>query len=108
MTMKRNSINTWEKFVNKISMLNPRTQIRNVLSNALLLPVSSLSNKVSALGQNAVSMVAKDFKPTQAVIVSKDSKKLSEQAWNTVKDTVLKDSDKWDDVKGVMRDRQGV
>lgn len=69
-------------------LLNPLTQSKNIGSNFLLKPLTDLSNKTSAVIQNAYSLMNKDFKPNQAILVTKDAKKLSDDVWNTVKDSL--------------------
>lgn len=102
----------WEKFVelSRVSMLlNPRTQIRNVISNALLQPVRSLSDRVSALGQNAIHLINPDFKVTQSLTGGgKAEKELAREAWNGVKESLLGSSaSKWDSgLKSVVGDKQ--
>ena len=44
-------------------LLNPRTQVRNVLSNIAMMPATFTSDKVSALGQKVYSKINPDFKP---------------------------------------------
>ena len=81
----------WQKFVeaSRISMLlNPRTNAKNIVSNMLLRPVTRASGMVSAKLQQAYRYYNKDYKPTQAVTVSKETKKLAEQIWDNIKDTL--------------------
>lgn len=68
-------------------LLNPRTNVRNVASNLLLKPLTDASYKISALGQNAYKLIDKDFKPNQAVLVTKDAKNIANNVWDTVKDS---------------------
>ena len=69
-------------------LLNPRTQIRNVLANVAMLPQQKMSNKLSALGQHAYALVDKDYKPTQAFKVGKDSKNMANAVWDDLKDSI--------------------
>ena len=102
----------WEKFVelSRVGMLlNPRTQIRNIVSNALLQPVRSLSDRVSALGQNAIHLINPDFKVTQSLTGGgKAEKKLAREVWDGVKESILGSSaSKWGDgLKGVAGNHQ--
>ncbi len=90
----------------RISMLlNMRTNVRNVVSNALLLPVRWSSDRISALGQGVMHLVNPDYKSSQALFVNRQSKALAKEAWNTVKDTLLEDG-KYEDVNGAVRDKQ--
>ena len=102
----------WEKFVelSRVGMLlNPRTQIRNIVSNALLQPVRSLTDRVSALGQNAIHLINPDFKVTQSLTGGgKVEKKLAREVWDGVKESLLgSSSSKWDSgLKGIAGDKQ--
>lgn len=100
----------WEKVVelSRVGMLlNPRTQVRNVVSNAMLQPVRSLSDRVSALGQNAIHLFNPDFKVTQSLIGGgRTEKKLAGEVWDSVKDSILEDSSKWDNLKGIGKEKQ--
>lgn len=100
----------WEKVVelSRIGMLlNWRTQIRNVVSNAILQPVRSLSDRVSALGQNAIHLINPDFKVTQSLIGGgKEEKKIAGEVWDSVKDSLLEDTARWDNLKGIGREKQ--
>ena len=101
----------WEKFteLSRISMLlNPRTNIRNVISNAMLQPVRSLTDRVSALGQNAIHLINPDFKVTQSLIGGgKEEKKLATEVWESVKDSLLDGTSRVDNgLKGIEREKQ--
>ncbi len=102
----------WEKFVelSRVGMLlNPRTQIRNIVSNALLQPVRSLTDRVSALGQNAIHLINPDFKVTQSLTGGgKAEKKLAREVWDGVKESLLGSSaSKWDSgLKSIAGDKQ--
>ena len=88
-------------------LLNVRTNVRNVVSNALLQPVRWSTDRVSALGQNAIKLINPDFNKTQSVFVGKNAKNLSDQAWNTVKDAILnEDSSRYNDTQKAIRDKQ--
>lgn len=82
----------WEKLVEAshvAMLLNPRTQIRNVVSNLAAEPFRWLSDRVSALGQNAYRLVNPDYQPTQALWVNRDSKKLAREIFDQQKDAIL-------------------
>lgn len=100
----------WEKVVelSRIGMLlNPRTNIRNVVSNALLQPVRSLADRVSALGQNAIHLINPDFKVTQSITGGgKSEKKVAAEVWDSVKDAILDNTSKWEDLRGVFQEKQ--
>lgn len=90
----------------RISMLlNVRTNVRNTVSNAMLMPVRWTADRVSALGQSVANLINPNFNKTQAVIVNKDSRKLAKEAWSTVSEELL-GTDKYNDVKGATRDKQ--
>lgn len=100
---------TWEKFVEltRIGMLlNPRTNVRNITGNIAQLPLTALSRKVSALGQNAYKLVNPDYTPTQALLISKDSKKLADTVWNDFKNTLENPSKYNDSVKVAGKTKQ--
>ena len=91
----------------RVSMLlNVRTNVRNVVSNAMLMPVRWTADRVSALGQNFLKLMNPDAKTTQAVIVNKKAKALAKEAWSTVSDTILGSDGKYEDVKGAIRNKQ--
>jgi len=107
----------WEKVVeaSRISMLlNPRTNIRNLVGNAVMIPGRAVSDKVSALGQKAYSFLNKEYQPTQAVKVSKQSKRLADQVWDGMKNEILSGGSKYADgnsvgntLKGILKDAAG-
>lgn len=101
----------WEKFteLSRISMLlNPRTNIRNVISNAMMQPIRSLTDRVSALGQNAIHLINPDFKVTQSLVGGgKEEKKLATEVWDSVKDSLLDGTSRFDNgLKGIEREKQ--
>ena len=71
-------------------LLNPRTQVRNIAANVVQMPVTGLSDKVSAALQSlyAKTGTSPDFVQTKALYVDKTSKDIAEQVWNQVKDTI--------------------
>ena len=71
-------------------LLNPRTQIRNIAANVAQMPVTGISDKVSAALQTLYAKTGKstDFVQTKALYVDKASKDIAEQVWNQVKDTI--------------------
>lgn len=100
----------WEKVVelSRVGMLlNPRTGIRNFVSNALLQPVRSLTDRVSALGQNAIHLINPDFKVTQSLTGGgKQEKQLATEVWNSLKDSILENTSRYEDVKSAVKDKQ--
>ena len=100
----------WEKTVEltRVGMLlNPRTNVRNYISNALLQPVRSLSDRVSALGQNAIHLINPDFKVTQSITGGgKKEKQVATEVWNSMKDSLLENTSRYEDLKGAIKDKQ--
>ena len=92
--------NWWDKTVaaTKTSMLlNMRTQGRNIVANLAMLPVRSASDRVSALGQAAVSLFDKDFKRTQSLTGgTKEQKAIAGQIFDSMKEEILGEN-KWKD-----------
>lgn len=95
---------TWEKVVelSKTSMmLHSRTHIRNIASNAIMVPVRSLSDRVSALGQNAVKLFKPDLEVTQSLTGGTSAqKKIANQIFDNQIKPLLDDSGKWNNVSG--------
>lgn len=101
----------WEKIVEASKtamMLSPRTHIRNTAANAVMLPVRSLSDRVSALGQNAIHLFNPDFKVTQSLTGGTFSqKKIANQIFDEQIKPLLEDANKWSDVaKNAPNNRQ--
>ena len=101
----------WEKIVEgskTAMMLNLRTHIRNTDANAVMLPVRSLSDRVSALGQNAIHLFNPDFKVTQSLTGGTFSqKKIANQIFDEQIKPLLEDANKWSDVaKNAPNNRQ--
>ena len=71
-------------------LLNPRTHIRNIAANVAQLPVTGVSDKVSAALQSLYAKTGKStaFVQTKALHVDKTSRDVAEQVWNQVKDTI--------------------
>lgn len=97
----------WQKFIeaSRISMLlNPRTNAKNIASNMLLRPITRTSGIVSAGIQKAYKYFNNDYTPTQAVTVRKETKKLAEDIWNNIKDTLDTTSKYNEGIKANKRD----
>lgn len=78
-------------------LLNPRTQIRNLAANLAFRPLNILSRKASAAGQKVYKFFNKDYQPTQALSLSKQSKALADDAYKMVRDTISGNVDgKWE------------
>ena len=53
----------------KLNMLfNPRTHIRNVAANTVMLPVREATDRVSAIGQNIYKLFHRDYEVTQSIL----------------------------------------
>ena len=83
-------LSKWAEGRRLMFLLNPRTQIRNIASNVVQMPVTGVSDKVSAALQSlyAKTGTSSDFVQTKALHVDKTSKDIAEQVWNQVKDTI--------------------
>ena len=101
----------WEKIVEATKtsmMLNPRTHIRNTASNIVMVPIRSLSDRVSALGQNAVHLFDKDFEVTQSLVGgTKEQKKIAGQIFDTRIKPLLEGNNEYKEVaKNATRGKQ--
>lgn len=102
---------TWEKIVESTKtamMLNPRTHIRNVAANTAMMPVRSLSDRVSALGQNIYHLINPDFKVTQSLTGgTSQQKKIANDIFDAQIKPLLEGGNKWEDVvDNVARNKQ--
>ncbi len=88
-------------------LLNVRTNVRNVVSNALLFPVRWTADRVSALGEGVYCLKNPDYQRTQSLnpFRSVASRKLASDAFEMVKSELL-DDNKYEDAKGAIRDKQ--
>ena len=88
-------------------LLNVRTNIRNVVSNAMLFPVRWTADRVSALGEGVYSLINPEYQRTQSLnpIRSAQSRKLANEIFEANKDVLL-GTNKYDDAGGAMRDKQ--
>ena len=101
----------WEKIVEATKtsmMLNPRTHIRNTASNTVMVPIRSLSDRVSALGQNAVHLFDRDFEVTQSLVGgTKEQKKIAGQIFDTRIKPLLEGNNEYKEVaKNATRGKQ--
>ena len=103
---------TWQKIVEatKLAMMfNPRTHIRNIAANTIFVPVRSLTDRVSAVGQNIAHLIDPNVKVTQSLIGgTKAQKEIAGQIYeNQIVDMLSNDHSKWQDVAlGVEREKQ--
>lgn len=83
----------WDKVVGatKTSMLlNIRTQMRNIVSNTAMLPVRSISDRVSALGQNIAHLINPNIEVTQSLVGgTRSQKKAAGELFESMKDSIL-------------------
>ena len=77
-------------------LLNPRTQVRNVLSNIAMMPATAISDKISAVGQKLYSKANHNFKPELALTASKESKDLAAQVYDRIKGSIDNTASKWE------------
>lgn len=92
----------------RISMLlNVRTNMRNIVSNALMRPVRWTADRVSALGEGVYGLINPKYNRTQSInpIRSQQSRELASQAFENVRAELL-GTNKYEDVKGATRDKQ--
>jgi hypothetical protein len=92
----------------RVSMLlNARTNVRNVVSNAFMMPVRWTADRVTALGEGAYKLIHPEYQSTQSAnpVASKESRKLASEAFETVREELLGDN-KYNDAQGAIRDKQ--
>lgn len=77
-------------------LLNPRTQVRNVLPNIAMMPATAISDKISAVGQKLYSKANPNFKPELALTASKESKDLAAQVYDRIKGSIDNTASKWE------------
>ena len=77
-------------------LLNPRTQVRNVLSDIAMMPATAISDKISAVGQKLYSKANPNFKPELALTASKESKDLAAQVYDRIKGSIDNTASKWE------------
>lgn len=92
----------------RVSMLlNARTNVRNVVSNAFMMPIRWTADRVTALGEGAYKLIHPEYQSTQSAnpVASKESRQLASEAFETVKEELLGDN-KYNDAQGAIRDKQ--
>ena len=91
----------WEKVVEATKtsmMLNPRTHIRNVTANSVMLPIRSITDRVSALGQNIAHLINPDIEVTQSILGgTRAQKKIADKIFDEQIKPLLS-NDKWEGV----------
>lgn len=97
----------WEKMTEfrRVSMLlNPKTQIRNVVANVPLMGERKVAEKISGAIQDFLvrsgKLDAKD--QTRTFSVSTEAKDMAQKIYEANKETLLNDSNKWD-MNSMMR-----
>lgn len=92
----------------RVSMLlNARTNVRNVVSNAFMMPIRWTADRVTALGEGAYKLIHPEYQSTQSAnpVASKESRQLASEAFETVREELLGDN-KYNDAQGAIRDKQ--
>lgn len=92
----------------RVSMLlNARTNVRNVVSNAFMMPIRWTADRVTALGEGAYKLIHPEYQSTQSAnpVASKKSRQLASEAFETVREELLGDN-KYNDAQGAIRDKQ--
>lgn len=92
----------------RVSMLlNVRTNVRNVVSNAFMMPIRWTADRVTALGDGAYKLIHPEYQSTQSAkpVASKESRQLASEAFETVREELLGDN-KYNDTQGAIRDKQ--
>lgn len=92
----------------RVSMLlNVRTNVRNVVSNAFMMPIRWTADRVTALGEGAYKLIHPEYQSTQSAkpVASKESRQLASEAFETVREELLGDN-KYNDTQGAIRDKQ--
>lgn len=92
----------------RVSMLlNARTNVRNFVSNAFMMPVRWTADRVTALGEGAYKLIHPEYQSTQSAnpVASKKSRQLASEAFETVREELLGDN-KYNDAHGAIRDKQ--
>lgn len=89
-------------------LLNVRTNVRNVASNALMLPVRWTGDRAAALGEGVYKLLKPDYERTQSLnpFRDKQTRELASKAWEQVKETILDGSNKYEDTKDAIRNKQ--
>ena len=92
----------------RVSMLlNARTNVRNVVSNAFMMPIRWTADRVTALGEGAYKLIHPEYQSTQSAnpVAAKESRQLASEAFETVREELLGDN-KYNDAQGAIRDKQ--
>lgn len=92
----------------RVSMLlNVRTNVRNFVSNAFMMPIRWTADRVTALGEGAYKLIHPEYQSTQSAnpVASKESRQLASEAFETVREELLGDN-KYNDAQGAIRDKQ--
>lgn len=92
----------------RVSMLlNARTNVRNVVSNAFMMPIRWTADRVTALGEGAYKLIHPEYQSTQSAnpVASKKSRQLASEAFETVREELLGDN-KYNDAQGAIKDKQ--
>ena len=85
----------------RVSMLlNARTNVRNFVSNAFMMPIRWTADRVTALGEGAYKLIHPEYQSTQSAnpVASKESRQLASEE--------LLGDNKYNDAQGAIRDKQ--
>ena len=100
----------WDKIVGatKTSMLlNPRTQFRNVGANMAFLPLRSVSDRVSAIGQNITHLINPNVKVTQSLKGgNKAQKDIAGKIFDNMRSDILNENKMKDSTKSDILSRR--
>lgn len=107
-------VTMWEKLVeasHTAMLLNPKTHIRNIVSNTAMKPLTSLADRVEGVMQNAYKTVNKDFQVTQSMVGgTKAQKEAAQKIYKEEFDGLLEgvSGSKYNEVNGseIRRNRQ--
>ena len=92
----------------RVSMLlNARTNVRNFVSNAFMMPIRWTADRVTALGEGAYKLIHPEYQSTQSAnpVAAKESRQLASEAFETVREELLGDN-KYNDAHGAIMDKQ--
>lgn len=107
-------VTMWEKLVeasHTAMLLNPKTHIRNIVSNTAMKPLTSLADRVEGVMQNVYKKFNKDFDVTQSMVGgTKAQKEAAQKIYKEEFDGLLEgvSGSKYNEVNGseIRRNRQ--
>lgn len=102
----------WEYFYDTtktLMLFNPRTHLRNVVANAITMPVRSATDRVKAAMEIGYNLINKDYKRTSTLTGGdKKTDAMASQVWENVKDRLDNLSGKYEEggLSRVQRESQ--